>query len=139
MCAFRLDAAGRLIIGSMGSLPAGGGFRRAWAGRMVTQLFPHLGAQELEHAWAGQLAFTRDHLPRLHYLGPRLVTCIGYNGRGIGPGTFFGKALAEHLLGAPPETLPLPVSEPSKVAFSGLRSAAIEAFTRAWHFRQSRS
>jgi glycine/D-amino acid oxidase-like deaminating enzyme len=54
---------------------------------------------------------TADALPRLHVLGKNAVAMAGYNGRGIAPGTVFGKALAEHVLGLRPlEAMPLPVS-----------------------------
>ncbi len=43
---------------------------------------------------------TPDHLPRIYRLDEGLYTPIGYNGRGITPGTIFGKAMAEQKRGA---------------------------------------
>ena len=40
-----------------------------------------------------------DSVPRFHRLAENVVTFCGYNGRGIGPGTVFGRVLADHILG----------------------------------------
>ena len=58
---------------------------------------------------------TPDHLPRIHRLAEGLYTPIGYNGRGIAPGTVFGQAMAELLDGGKEEALPLPVTGPKAV------------------------
>lgn len=127
MTAFRLDASGRLIVGSIGSLPArGDGFRRRWAERTVARLFPHLGPVTWDFRWMGEIAFTPDHVPRVHELAPGVLTCIGYNGRGIAPGTVMGRAMARHILSDGAEELPLPLSAPKPVSFRALRSKAID-------------
>ena len=45
------------------------------------------------------IGMTRDAVPRFHRLADRVVTFCGYNGRGIGTGTVFGRILADHALG----------------------------------------
>ena len=116
MFSLRRDAFGRLIIGSMGTVVGGiKGLSRRWAERTLGRLFPDLGKVEFEHCWHGQIAMTPDHLPRIHRLAEGLYTPIGYNGRGITPGTIFGKAMAELLSGGKEEDLPLPISEPKRV------------------------
>ena len=124
MASFRFDAAGRLIVGSVGSIPEGGGWLRTrWAEHKVKQWFPHLPPVEWETQWMGRIAFTDDNLPHMHELAPGVLTCIGYNGRGIAPGTVMGKAMAHHLLGMTDEGLPLPMSDVRPARFGRLRSA----------------
>ena len=123
MFSLRRDAFGRLIIGSMGSVIGGmTGLSRRWAARNLQRLFPDLGEVEFEHSWHGQIAMTPDHLPRIHRLAERLYTPIGYNGRGITPGTIFGKAMAELLSGGKEDDLPLPISEPKRLGSAPVMS-----------------
>ena len=42
---------------------------------------------------------TSDALPRFHRFAENVVSFCGYNGRGIGTGTVFGRVLADHVLG----------------------------------------
>lgn len=107
MSSFRLDAAGRLLVGAMGSLDSfGGGTHRAWAARKLAALFPELEGIALEHAWFGRIAMTGDHLPKAVKLGERAISIFGYGGRGIAPGTVFGRAAARYLLDGDEEALP---------------------------------
>lgn len=123
MLAVRRDAFDRLILGSMGRVLGGeGGLSRRWAARSLQRVFPSLGPVEFEKAWFGQIAMTPDHLPRIHRLADGLYTPIGYNGRGIAPGTVFGRAMAELLAGGREEDLPLPVSEPEADRLAPVRS-----------------
>jgi glycine/D-amino acid oxidase-like deaminating enzyme len=109
MFSLRRDAFGRLIIGSMGEVM--GGLSERWARAMLRRLFPALGPVAFETSWHGEIAMTPDHLPRIHRLAEGLYTPIGYNGRGISPGTMFGKAMAELLSGGDEQALPMPVTE----------------------------
>ena len=121
MFSLRRDAFGRLIIGSMGKVMGGeSGLSKRWAARNLRRLFPDLGDVKFEKAWHGQIAMTPDHIPRIHRLDEGLYTPIGYNGRGIAPGTIFGKAMAELLAGGKEENLPLPITD-----LKPLRSAAV--------------
>ncbi|MEM9683282.1 MAG: FAD-binding oxidoreductase, partial [Pseudomonadota bacterium] len=131
MFSLRRDAFGRLIVGSMGSAIGGlDGLSKRWAARMLRRLFPDLGEVEFEHGWHGQIAMTPDHLPHIHRLADGLYTPIGYNGRGIAPGTVFGKAMAELLTGGREDDLPLPVTEPTRVRSGPIMSRLLEtAFT----------
>lgn len=111
MFSLRRDAFGRLIIGSMGTVHGGRtGLSRRWAARRLRGLYPDLGAVEFDHAWAGRIAMTKDHLFRIHRLAEGLYAPIGYNGRGIITGTVFGQALAKLLSGDGEEVLPVPVT-----------------------------
>ncbi|MFT5449100.1 MAG: glycine/D-amino acid oxidase-like deaminating enzyme [Gammaproteobacteria bacterium] len=117
MLSLRRDVFGRIAIGSMGSVIGGiSGLSQRWAQRTLQRLFPELGPVRFETAWRGRIAMTPDHLPRVFRLAEGLYTPIGYNGRGITPGTMFGKAMAGLLTGEKEEDLPLPVTDPKSIA-----------------------
>jgi len=131
MFSIRKDAFDRLVVGSMGSIVGGAtGLSRRWAETRLARLFPQLGPVEFEVAWHGRIGMTSDHLPRIHRLAEGVFAPIGYNGRGITPGTVFGKAMAEFLAGRPSESLPLPLTDLGPAGSSALRSKLFElAFT----------
>ena len=53
---YRLDAGGRLIIGSVGSLDGlGGNLHVAWARRTIRNLFPTLQHKKLQYQWFGKI------------------------------------------------------------------------------------
>ena len=123
MFSVRRDASDRLIVGSMGRVFGGErGLSRRWAERRLRRVFPGLGEVGFEKAWFGQIAMTPDHLPRIHRLADGLYTPIGYNGRGIAPGTVFGRAMAVLLAGGKEEDLPLPVTDPEKDGLAPIKS-----------------
>lgn len=125
MFSLRRDAFGRLIVGSMGRV-MGGGLSHRWASRMLRRIFPHLGPVEIETAWHGQIAMTSDHLPRIHRLAEGLYTPIGYNGRGIGPGTMFGKAMAMLVAGDDESALPMPITNMKSAGAAPVMSRAYD-------------
>ena len=107
MSSVRLDAGGRLIIGGVGSLEhAGKGFHTAWARRKLRSLYPDLGDLPFEHGWSGRIAMTGDHIPKVVSFGPGAYAVFGYSGRGIAPGTVFGRAAAIALIEDDPAALP---------------------------------
>lgn len=124
MFSLRRDHADRLLIGSMGNVMGNrhGGVSYRWAQKQLHRLFPDLGPVDFDEAWHGQIAMTPDHLPHIHKLADNLYTPIGYNGRGITTGTVFGQALAGLLTGEGVKTLPIPVSEMSKVGSAPVMS-----------------
>jgi glycine/D-amino acid oxidase-like deaminating enzyme len=136
MVSYRLDQEGRFILGSIGRPAPAAGATRNWAAALTRRLFPELGDVAWEHQWSGRIAMTSDHMPRLHRLACGVITPIGYNGRGIGPGTVFGKAIAEHLAGAPEESLPLPITKPGSEPLRGARALAFEAAFQLGHLKQ---
>jgi glycine/D-amino acid oxidase-like deaminating enzyme len=135
MNSFRFDQAGRLIFGSIGALRVGGlEVHRAWAKRALKKTFPQIGAVAFEAQWYGMMGMTSNALPRFHRLAPNVVTFCGYNGRGIGTGTVFGRLLAELVLGKlSDKDMPLPVTEPEAPAFPALREAYYEAGAQIAH------
>ena len=63
----------------------------------------------------------------------------GYNGRGIAPGTTFGRVLADFVIGRLDEkSLPLPVSQPRDVAFRSVKEAVYKYGAEALHFAGAR-
>jgi glycine/D-amino acid oxidase-like deaminating enzyme len=136
LTSFRLDAAGRFIIGSVGQL--GGAdlaTHRAWAERRMARLFPRLAGRRFTHGWWGRIGTTPDAVPRLWQPGPGAFGLVGYNGRGIAPGTVLGRLLAEAALGRgdlPP--LPAPAPDPWRSA----RSLVYRAGSLVWHLAVKR-
>ncbi|MCV2864477.1 NAD(P)/FAD-dependent oxidoreductase [Albidovulum sediminicola] len=118
MTSYRLDRAGRLLLGSVGNLEDfGAAVHRNWARRRIAAVFPALAGIGIEAAWSGRIAMTGDHLPKVAETAPGAISIWGYSGRGISPGTVFGRAAARWALGegeafpvtirpARPETLP---------------------------------
>ncbi len=135
MSYFRMDRDGRLVFGSVGALRGTGlAVHRAWAKRALARLFPQIGPIEFEHAWYGMIGMTADNLPRFHRLADNVVSFSGYNGRGIGTGTVFGRVLADHVLGRIAEKdLPLPVTIPDAPTLPALREAYYEAGAQIAH------
>ena len=82
---------------------------------------------------------TDDAVPRLHALAPGVLSVSGYNGRGIAPGTAFGRLLAEHLLGnLPLDAMPLPVTTPEPAKLRALKGAYYELGAQAAHVTAER-
>ena len=135
LTSFRMDAAGRLVIGSVGALAGTGApVHRHWARRTLRLLFPQLADEPFEEGWYGMIGMTDDAMPRLHRLGPGAVAACGYNGRGIAPGTVFGRLLAQWMLGEiGADDLPLPLSPVRPARARALREAGISAGAQLYH------
>lgn len=135
LSSFRLDAAGRMIFGSVGALRGSGlPIHRAWARRALARLYPALRGVGFSSEWYGRIGMTDDAVPRLHRFADTVIGVSGYNGRGISPGTVFGRLLAEHVLGRMPESdMPLPVTTLEAAAWRRLRSAWYEVGAQAMH------
>lgn len=142
LSSFRMDQAGRLVFGSCGALRGTGiSIHKAWARRSLKRLFPQLGEVEFEFEaeWYGKIGMTDNALPRFHRFGENVIGFSGYNGRGISPGTTFGKVLAHHILGEIAEKdLPLPLTEVQEAAFRSAKEAYYEAGAQIAHFTGER-
>lgn len=136
LSSFRMDQAGRLVFGSVGALRNTGlAIHKSWARRSLRKLFPQLGDIPFEGEWYGKIGMTDNALPRFHKLAPNVVGFSGYNGRGIAPGTVFGKVLAGHILGQISEAdLPLPVTDVVEPSFRAVKEMWYEAGAQAAHF-----
>ena len=139
LSSFRFDAGGRLVFGSVGALRGSGRAVHAfWARRMLRKLFPQLGEIRFEAEWFGMIGMTANNLPRFHRLAPGVIGFSGYNGRGIAPGTVFGRELARLVLGRITEAdLPLPVTDPRAEPFRFLKEAFYEIGSQAAHLKDA--
>lgn len=134
MSSFRVDAAGRLILGAIGNRgSAMGGLHDGWARRKLARLFPDLAGLGFTHHWAGRIAMTSDHVPKVVEFGPGGLAVFGYSGRGIGPGTVFGTAAARALVSG--ETTGLPIAPAPRHAerLPGLQALWYEAGATLTH------
>jgi glycine/D-amino acid oxidase-like deaminating enzyme len=139
LSSYRLDSRGRLVVGSVGQVDRSAvGLHRQWARRTLARVFPQIGPVEFEHAWHGCIAMTTDHIPRFWKLDTDLVMVTHYNGRGIGPGTVFGKLLAEYVRSGDETIIPLPVSKREPIFLRNLRGLYYETGARLYHFFQRR-
>ncbi len=139
LSSYRLDAAGRLIVGSVGTVE---GFaynlHESWVKRTIKKTFPQAGGIELEYGWHGRFAMNTDHIPRLHLTDRTMAMITSYNGRGIGPGTVFGKLLAEYITTGCADNMPLPVTKPSSIITRNFWKLFYETGARLYHFIQRR-
>ena len=140
LTAFRTDDAGRLIVGSVGALRGTGtAIHRNWARRHIRALFPQLGEVELEHEWYGRIGMTSDHLPRLHAPAENMIALAGFNGRGIAPGTVFGRELARHVSGEVPlDAMFLPITPARNAPLRAVREGYYELGAQIAHLPPSR-
>lgn len=136
MTSFRMDQAGRLIFGSIGALRGTGlAVHRAWAERALRRMFPGIGEVGFEAEWYGTIGMTADNLPRFHSYGPRMIGFSGYNGRGIAPGTTFGRVLAAYVQGEIGDAeLPLPITPVEAAPFRLAKQMVYEVGAQVAHF-----
>ena len=111
---YRIDAERRLLIGGRGPM------REIDAAEQIPHiqayaraLWPALAGARWTHAWGGRLAMTRDHYPHIHEPADGVLSCLGYNGRGVALGTAIGAALAQRILNpAAPFDMPITAIKP---------------------------
>lgn len=135
MTSFRFDQAGRLVFGGVGALRGvGKSIHHDWALRAMTKLFPQLKGIGFEHQWYGWIAMTHNNLPRLHQLARNTYSFSGFNGRGISPGTVFGREMSKLLSGQSRiEDLCLPLSPVAPVGLRSVREQFYEQGACAAH------
>lgn len=140
LSSFRMDRAGRMVFGSVGALRGTGtAIHRAWAQRALRRLFPQIGPVPFEAEWYGQIGMTGDNLPRVHRFADNVISFSGYNGRGIAPGTVFGKLAASLALGTLSDgDLPLPVTPVRRARLGWVRETLYEAGAQIVHATAAR-
>ncbi len=139
LSSYRLDESGRLIVGSVGNIENFAlDLNLAWTKRTIAKVFPKVGDVDLEYGWYGRIAMTTNHIPRFHVMDKDMAMVTCFNGRGIGPGTVFGKLLATYMTDGSRKEIPLPVSPIQPVNFRTLRGLFYEAGSRLYHFAQRR-
>ena len=80
--------------------------------RDMVEVFPELARVRLTHGWVGSVGYTFDELPHLG-VHDGIHFALGYCGTGVSRSTWFGRKIAERMLGLPEgrsafEDLPLP-------------------------------
>jgi glycine/D-amino acid oxidase-like deaminating enzyme len=132
---YRLDHAGRLLMGGRGS------FREPnptdtedWSHleHAVAKLFPQAAGIPFAYRWCGHVAMTRDYLPHIHEPAPGLLIDIGCMGRGVGLQTRMGQALAEYVATGNQQALPVVPSGIKPFPLFGLRRLYVSAVV-AWY------
>ncbi len=103
---FRVTADHRLLFGGRAefSRPDQATTRRAariLRGELET-IFPQLKGTAIDYAWGGNVAFTRDQMPRAGML-EGLYYAGGYCGHGIAMATYLGEQIARRMAGEPIE------------------------------------
>jgi glycine/D-amino acid oxidase-like deaminating enzyme len=101
-------------------------------------LFPILGGQTFEYCWGGRIGMTSDHLPRVIELGPRGIAIYGYSGRGIGPGSAFGKAAAAWACDNAIAAFPMPITPPCVEPFTSVKKCCYELGSTLTHLFDAR-
>ena len=99
---FRRTADDRLLFG--GGESYGYRFPRDMARRTRRALlgvFPDLAGARVDFSWGGTLAITRNRLPHVRRLSPRLWSAGGYSGHGVGLAVATGQAIGAALDGDP--------------------------------------
>ena len=134
MSSFRLDESNRFIIGGVGNLDhIASKIHTKWAKRKMESLFPMLKNIPIKYSWHGRIAMTNSHIPKIVKLGDNAYSIYGYSGRGIGPGTYFGKAVAECLLNNDEDYLPVSPVNHNQELFRSIKSKAFELGATARH------
>lgn len=123
----RKDANNRLIIGSLGYLPSENHSNtESFVNRALRKIFPNLENLEWERGWHGNISYTEDNLPRFIQLDRNVFTVLGYNGRGIAPGTYFGRYLANNIMQKNKVTT-LPITSVETTRFRNLKGAIYQS------------
>ncbi len=127
MSSFRVDDAGRLILGTMGNSEGFGKYVHTnWANKKLKDLFPFLPDVEFSNRWSGKIAMTKDHIPKIVNFEEHALSCFGYSGRGIAPGTLFGKTCAAALLSENLSILPISAVKQYNETFTREKTAFYE-------------
>jgi len=129
MRSYRTDQAGRIIIGTIGNIfKPDAPLLTSWADKMIRDTFPKVGPVHWRYKWSGRIACSKNYIPNLHDLGNGLYSISGFSGRGIAPGTAFGREMADYLLGKiSSKDMPLPFEPTKPVPFNKIREAFYEA------------
>ena len=119
---FRVTADRRLLFGGRAEFgrPTPDTTRRAASilREGMTTIFPALRAARIDYAWGGNVAFTRDQMPRAGLLDG-LFYAGGYCGHGVAMATYLGEQIARRIAG---ESIAHPLFDdhfPAIPAYSG--------------------
>ena len=101
---FRLTRDERLLFGGRAEFGTASTASTARAAeilrRGLADVFPSLAAKAIDYVWSGQVAFTRDQMPRAGKLDG-MYFAAGYCGHGIAMATHLGDVIARRMAGEP--------------------------------------
>jgi len=101
---FRVTPDRRLLFGGRAEFgrPGPDTVRRAAAilQKGLTAVFPQLADARVDYAWGGNVAFTRDQMPRAGRLD-EVYYAGGYCGHGVAMATYLGEQIARRIAGEP--------------------------------------
>jgi len=101
---FRVTADRRLLFGGRAEFSTPDARATARAAAILqtgmTDVFPQVAGAAVDYAWSGNVAFTRDELPRAGRLDG-MYFAGGYCGHGIAMATYLGEQIARRIAGEP--------------------------------------
>lgn len=131
---FRRDREGRFILGSRGPFnPKPSASDAQVLVRAAQKLYPPLETISFPFRWAGRVAMTTDHMPRLHRLARGVIAALGYNGRGVAMATTMGRIVAATCMDEVSDQPTFPITELRAVPFHAFHRAGVQAV--ATYFR----
>lgn len=134
---FRCDPDGRFVFGGRGWFDDRS--NRRFIGHLKThalKLFPDLAGQvDWRYHWGGRVGMTVGRLPRLGEARPGVLAGFGYNGRGVAMGPLMGRAIADRILGRPPEASAFPVTKLQPIPFHRLHRLGVAATIGLYRLR----
>ena len=134
MSSFRIDNHNRFIIGGIGNLGQNiSKIHSTWARRKACSLYPSLKKIPFDYFWGGEISMTDDHIPKIYRFGKNAYSVFGYSGRGIGPGTYFGKSIAEAFANENEDFLPLKPTSNNYQKFGKIKGSFIELGAKIKH------
>jgi glycine/D-amino acid oxidase-like deaminating enzyme len=103
---FRLTSDRRLLFGGRAEFRRPGPHSTKRAAEILKRglvtIFPELADKRIDYAWGGNVAFTRDQMPRAGKLDD-MYFAGGYGGHGIAMATALGELVARRMAGEPIE------------------------------------
>lgn len=133
---YRVDGAGRLLLGGRGTLSTPRGkeaFTHIY--RAFLKTFPQLAEVPILYGWSGRLAMTRDGMPHLHQPAPGITIALGCNGRGVALTTAIGQDIAQHLLRGAAAPLPFAASAIQKIPLHGIHRFTVSMLVQYYRIR----
>ncbi|KQT52367.1 oxidoreductase [Aureimonas sp. Leaf454] len=96
---FRKSVDGRLLFGGREAYTSESGDISAHIRRQIAEVYPHLAAVPITHAWGGSVGITMERLPYVREVEPGITAIGGFSGHGVIMANFAGRLYAERLSG----------------------------------------
>ncbi len=96
---FRKSADGRLLFGGREAYMSGDGDIAGPILRQIAEIYPHLAATGVTHAWGGSVGITMTRMPYVAVPQPGLTVLGGFSGHGVMLSNYFGRLYAQAVCG----------------------------------------